>query len=66
MLYICPWHEPALPPERETSSMITVASVSVSPEPPYSSGISADIHPALVSASTKASGYARFSTMPCQ
>ena len=56
MLYICPWQQPALPPERVTSSMITVASVSDSPEPPYSSGISADIQPALVSASTKASG----------
>ena len=56
MLYICPWQQPALPPERVTSSMITVASVSERPEPPYSSGISADIQPALVSASTNVSG----------
>ena len=33
MLYIWPWQEPALPPERDTSSMITVASVSERPEP---------------------------------
>ena len=56
MLYIWPWQQPALPPVRVTSSMITEASVSDRPEPPYSSGISADIQPALVSASTKASG----------
>ena len=56
MLYIWPWQQPALPPERVISSMITDASVSDRPEPPYSSGISADIQPALVSASTNASG----------
>ena len=56
MLYIWPWQQPALPPERVTSSMITLASVSVRPEPPYSSGMSADIQPALVRASTNASG----------
>ncbi len=56
MLYICPWQQPAFPPERVISSMITEATVSERPEPPYSSGISAAIQPALVSASTKASG----------
>ena len=56
MLYIWPWQQPALPPERVTSSMITLASVSDRPEPPNSSGISADIQPALVSASTNFSG----------
>ena len=56
MLYIWPWQQPALPPERVTSSMITLASVRLRAEPPYSSGISAAIQPALVSASTKASG----------
>ena len=56
MLYIWPWQAPELPPERLISSMITDASVSPRPEPPYSSGISAASQPALVSASTNASG----------
>ena len=56
MMYICPWQQPELPPERLISSMITDASVSASPEPPYSSGISADSQPASVSASTNALG----------
>src|SRR5262249_27325002 len=41
------------------SSMITDASVRPRPEPPYSCGISAANQPALVNASTKASGKAR-------
>jgi hypothetical protein len=45
-----------LPPQRLISSMITLASVRPRPEPPYSCGISAASQPALVSASTKASG----------
>ncbi|MNL41686.1 hypothetical protein D3C87_1641080 [compost metagenome] len=56
MLYIWPLTAPELPPERLISSMITDASVSPRPEPPYSSGIIADSQPALISASTKASG----------
>ena len=56
MLYICPWHAPALPPARLISSMITDASASPSPEPPYCAGIIAASHPALVSAWTKSSG----------
>ena len=56
MLYICPWHEPELPPEKLISSMITEASARPRPEPPYSSGINAANQPALVIASTKASG----------
>src|SRR6218665_186060 len=59
MLYIWPWQAPELPPLRLISSMITEASVSPRPEPPYSCGISAAIQPALVSAATKASGEAR-------
>ncbi len=58
MLYIWPWHAPELPPERLISSMITDASASVSPEPPYCSGISAASQPASVSALTNASGIA--------
>ena len=56
MLYIWPWQAPELPPQRLISSMITDASVRPRPEPPYSCGISAASQPALVSASTKASG----------
>ncbi len=56
MLYIWPWHAPELPPARLISSMITDASVSPSPDPPYSCGMSAASQPALVSASTNASG----------
>jgi hypothetical protein len=54
--YIWPWQAPELPPLRLISSMITEASAMDRPEPPYSCGISAAIQPALVSASTKASG----------
>ena len=56
MLYIWPWQAPELPPLRLISSMMTEASARPRPEPPYSCGISAAIQPALVSASTKASG----------
>ena len=56
ILYIWPWHAPALPPARLISSMITDASASPSPDPPNSCGISAASHPASVSAATKASG----------
>ena len=34
ILYIWPWHAPALPPARLISSMITDASASPSPDPP--------------------------------
>ena len=63
MLYIWPWQAPELPPQRLISSMMTEASVSPSPDPPYSCGISAASQPALVSASTNASGYPRFSSI---
>ena len=56
MMYICAWQAPELPPERLTSSRMTEASVTPNPEPPYSSGISADSQPALVRALTKSSG----------
>jgi hypothetical protein len=56
MLYIWPWQAPELPPLRLISSMMIEASVRLRPEPPYSSGISADSQPASVSAWTKASG----------
>ena len=56
MLYIWPWQAPELPPERLISSMITEASDKPRPDPPYSSGIMAASQPALVNASTKASG----------
>jgi len=46
MLYICPWQAPELPPLRLISSMITEASASPRPEPPYSSEISAASQPA--------------------
>jgi hypothetical protein len=41
MTYICAWQAAALPPERLTSSRITLAAVSPSPAPPYSGGMSA-------------------------
>src|SRR5437660_11666346 len=53
MLYIWPSHAPELPPQRLISSMMTDASASPRPEPPYSCGISAASQPALVSASTE-------------
>ena len=56
MLYIWPWQAPELPPQRLISSMMTDASVSPRPEPPYSCGISAASQPAFVSASTNSSG----------
>jgi len=43
--------------------MITLASARPRPEPPYSVGISAASQPAFVSASTKASGYARLASI---
>ena len=58
MMYICAWQAPELAPERLISSRMTDASVSVSPPPPYASGMSAASQPASVSAATKASGYA--------
>ena len=47
MMYICAWQAPELAPERLISSRMTDASVSVSPPPPYSSGISAASQPGL-------------------
>ena len=41
IVYICAWHAPELPPLRLISSRMTDASVTPSPEPPNSSGISA-------------------------
>ena len=41
MMYICAWPAPALQPAALISSRITAAARSGSPEPPYSSGISA-------------------------
>ena len=46
MLYICPWHARAFPPEKLISSMITDASASPRPDPPCSKGISAASQPA--------------------
>ena len=57
MMYIWAWQAAALPPERLTSSRITLASRTVSPEPPYCSGMSAASQPASVSSCTKCSGY---------
>ena len=64
MMYICAWQAPELAPDRLISSRITDASVTLSPPPPYSTGISAASHPASPSALTNASGYsARSSTV---
>src|SRR6184192_4065737 len=52
IVYICAWALAALPPERLISSRMTAASATLSPDPPYSVGMSAASHPALVSAST--------------
>ena len=41
MMYICAWQAAEFPPERLTSSRMIDASRIPSPEPPYSSGISA-------------------------
>ena len=56
MMYICAWQAPALQPEALISSRITLAAVSDSPAPPYSSGISAASQPCSVSARTNSSG----------
>jgi hypothetical protein len=56
MLYIWPWHEPALPPDKLISSMMTEASANPNPEPPYSVGMRAANHPASVNVFTNASG----------
>ena len=56
MMYICAWHAAALQPEALISSRMTLAAVSPSPAPPYSSGISAASQPASVSATTNSSG----------
>ena len=66
MMYICAWQAPELAPERLISSRITEASVTPSPPPPYSAGISAASHPASVSARTNSSGYARGGSTRCQ
>ena len=50
MVYIWAWQAPELHPEALISSRITLAAVSESPAPPYSSGISAASHPFSVSA----------------
>ena len=55
-MYICAWQAPELPPEALISSRITLAAVSPSPAPPYSSGISAASQPCSVSAATNSSG----------
>ena len=56
---------PELPPQRLISSMITDASVSPSPEPPYSSGISAASQPALGQRVDERLGIARAARRPC-
>jgi hypothetical protein len=56
MMYICAWQAPELQPEALISSRITLAAVSESPAPPYSSGISAASQPCSVSAATNSSG----------
>ena len=56
MMYICAWHAPEFAPDRLISSRMTEASVTLSPPPPYCSGISAASQPASVSALTNASG----------
>ena len=55
-MYICAWQAPELQPAALISSRITLAAVSASPAPPYSSGISAASQPASVSAATNSSG----------
>ena len=55
-MYIWAWQAPEFAPERLISSRITDASVTDSPPPPYSSGISAASQPAAVSACTNSSG----------
>ena len=47
MMYICAWHAPELQPEALISSRMTLAAVSPSPAPPYSSGTSAASQPGL-------------------
>jgi hypothetical protein len=42
MMYICAWHAAALHPQRWISSRIPAAADSGRPEPPYSSGMSAE------------------------
>ena len=64
--YIWPWQAPELPPARLISSMITLASVRLRLEPPYSSGIRADNQPAAARALTNFSGKARASSRSCQ
>src|SRR5918998_5081274 len=59
IVYICAWQAPPLAPERLISSRMIAASVTPSPIPPYSSGMSALSQPDLVSASTNSSGYRR-------
>ena len=54
--YIWAWQAPALQPAALISSRITLAAVSESPAPPYSSGISAASQPCSVRAATNSSG----------
>jgi hypothetical protein len=56
IVYICAWHAPALQPDALISSRITLAAVSESPAPPYSSGIRAASQPFSVRAATNSSG----------
>ena len=56
MMYICAWQAPELQPDALISSRITLAAVSESPAPPYSSGTSAASQPSRVSAATNSSG----------
>jgi hypothetical protein len=56
MMYICAWQAAALQPEAWISSRIAAAAESGRPDPPYSSGISAESHPASVRACTNSVG----------
>ncbi len=56
MMYICAWQAAAFAPLVWISSRIAAAADRGRPEPPYSSGISAESQPASVSAWTNSVG----------
>ena len=56
MVYICAWQAAPLAPLFCTSSSTAAAAPSVSPEPPYSSGMRQESQPARVSAATNSVG----------
>src|SRR5438270_70053 len=60
MMYIWAWQAPEFAPARLISSRITEASVTPSPPPPYSAGISAASDPAIVICQCQARGPRRW------